>query len=699
MKRKFLINRILINCTIFFSFFYAFQAFAHDDPNADVPSFQALKVEATINVDGVLDEPFWADCETTTNFIDTRTQEAASQQTIVRIAYTKRHLYIAVECLDDNISELHATERREDRSYFGSDDAVEVHLDPTHSHRSKYAFFSNPLGTRVDANEGPAGNFNHGWSAEWELEAKVLEDRWVFEMSIPFSILNYHRSDDQTWGINFTRAIPRLDSTSFWSYTPTDYYKPRNFGHLTGLDLADSEFDRNLEITPYVSGRYDFNGHTDTDFQAGIDTSFRLTPSITTAWALNPDFGQVEADADTIELRDTERFLPEKRLFFREGNELLHMRQSLYYSRRFTDIQTGAQVSGEWDKYKFSLLNIQGDVVHGDKHEGNSSVFRTTQSIGEKSVLGYYLSDSEFDDGHARVGSFDGNIFLHDDWQYRFQGSVSDERYDDGFGGYSKDRLDYLGYNVIQFEKYPIDIDLGYLGISEGFDPVLGYIPRRDIFGPFAEVEYKHESDDRFYKMLYTRWDTELYESEDSETTLRDYSMFSKIVFHNDLGLEFGQSFDFHDPYDNTRTSAGFSVFSSDYWKSIEISWAGGEFEETEYNEINIEKNFKPFESWPIRYDFTIRLEEEPSGDEHTVWLNRIVFDYYFTDDMWLKTSLQHRNASVGNISVIYGWEFVKNAHFYLVFNSVSYREHLDNNFGHRKETDNSIFTKVAYTF
>ncbi|MBN2328307.1 MAG: carbohydrate binding family 9 domain-containing protein [Candidatus Omnitrophica bacterium] len=687
-RRAFIIGLILF---FFINKFIGVPALSHDDPDAPVPSLQAFKTDQPINVDGVLDESFWADCEITSNFIDIRTQKPADQQTFVRIAYTRTHLYIGVECFDDNIQELHAAERREDRSYFNVDDAVEVHIDPTHSHRAKYAFFSNPLGTRVDANEGPSGQFNHGWSADWDLAASILDDRWVFEMSIPFTIMNYFRQDNQTWGLNFTRVIPRLDSTSFWSYNPSEYYKPRHFGHLTGLDLADTEFDRNWEITPYMSTRYDFNGDSSTMFQTGVDASFRLTPSITTSWTLNPDFGQVEADADTIELRDTERFLPEKRLFFREGSELLDMRNTLYYSRRFTDIEAGAKASGEWDDFKFSFLDIQGDVARDDiVRYGNSSVFRTTQNIGERSVLGYYLSNSDFNDGHSRVASFDGNIFLHDDWQYRFQGSLSDDRMEDEKGSLAKDRLDYLGYNVLQFNKYPWDIDVGYIGVSEGFDPVLGYIPRRDIFGPQAEIEYQHESDERWYKDFYVRLDTQLYENEDDDTVLRDYGFYSRVVFPNDLGLLFGQSFDYHAPYDNTRTQAGFSLFSSDFWKSIEIAWAGGEFEEVEYNEITLEKNFKPFERWPIRYDFTIRFEEEPDGEKHTVWLNRIVFDYYFTDDMWLKTSLQHRSNSIGNISVIYGWEFLRNANWYLVFNSVS-----DEN----DDTGNSIFTKIDYTF
>ncbi|HAV65236.1 MAG TPA: hypothetical protein DCY13_23045, partial [Verrucomicrobiales bacterium] len=43
---------------------------AHDDPPAAAPSFRALRVNAPLHVDGVLDEPFWRDAEVATGFIE-----------------------------------------------------------------------------------------------------------------------------------------------------------------------------------------------------------------------------------------------------------------------------------------------------------------------------------------------------------------------------------------------------------------------------------------------------------------------------------------------------------------------------------------------------------------------------------------------------------------------------------------------------
>ena len=663
---------------------------AHDDPNASVPALRAIKVDAPIAVDGVLDEPFWRQAHVGTGFTDTRSGRPAEQQTKVRIAYTRTHLYIAVECLDDRMDEIHASELREDR-FFRGDDWVEVHLDPTHSHNSKYAFFSNPLGTRVDASEGPSGSFSTSWSAEWDLAAKIYSDRWIFEMSLPLRILNYRRADGQTWGINFTRKLVRTDVTSFWSYNDTEFYKPRYFGHLTGLDLADSKFDDNLEVTPYVTMRSDSNGDSHTEVETGGDVSFRLTPSIITSWTFNPDFAQVEADADTIELRDTERFLPEKRLFFKEGEDLMQMRNRLYYSRRFTDIDTGARVTGDWKDFKFAFIDVYGDTVHGDTHYGNSSVFRVLQNVGESSNLGYYLSSSDFKTGHSRVIGTDGNLFLDDDWRFGYQLAAADDSLTDGTGQSVKDRYDYLGYSSINYEKYPWEISVGYTGITEQFDPVLGFIPRRDIFGPYTRSIYHLRSAEKWYKNFYAFFGNEFYQDSDNDTTLRDYNFKTGVTLQNDVEFAVGHSDDYHRPFDNDRTGFEVSLNESDYWRTTAVEWAFGEFEQTDYHELVFSKHIKPIERWPIRYEYTVRFEEEPDGERDTIWLNRVVFDYFLSNQAWIKSSLQHRSTDVHNISVIYGWEFVKNAHFYLVYNELREQDAGD--------TARSIFLKLAYTF
>ena len=89
----------------------------------------------------------------------------------------------------------------------------------------------------------------------------------------------------------------------------------------------------------------------------------------------------------------------------------------------------------------------------------------------------------------------------------------------------------------------------------------------------------------------------------------------------------------------------------------------------------------------------------DPSTDLGKIRLNipdKREDDYFFTDDMWLKSSLQHRSTKVHNISLIYGWEIIKDAKWYLVYNNVQ-EEDADSALDHSPAQ--SLFTKFAYTF
>jgi hypothetical protein len=669
---------------------FEISALGHNGPDTPPPSILAVRTDQEIQLDGYLNESFWQECVPAVDFTDNRTKNLALQETKVYIAYTRTHLYIAAECMDDEIDKLVATEQREDR-FFRGDDFVEVHLDTHHSHNSRYSFFSNPLGTRLDGKAGPSGKMNFGWSAEWQQAAAVQEDRWTVEMKIPFGILNYFQHDDQTWGMNVNRKRRADDVESFWSYNPTESFDAQHFGHLESMNLSDTIFDRNLEITPYISTNVDYNGHTETSVQSGGDVSFRLTPSVSTALTFNPDFGQVEADADTIELRDTERFLPEKRLFFREGEEIFRMPNILYYSRRFTDFDVGARVTGDLPGgYSFSLVDIYGDVVHDDKFTGNSILGRMVQNLGERSNVNYYVASSDFKTGYSRVLSVDGEHYFNDDWRTRYQTSYAAENLDE-YQDQPKDRSDYLGYGALIYERYPWEVSLDYRAISERFNPVLGYIPRRNIYGPTVRARYRIQTDQAWYKSLYAAYNTDYFQDDDGQTVLRDHETDLFVTLNNDTRWQFSYDDNYHEPYNNVRYTTGITLDSSDYYHSTGFKWGFGKFEETDYDELTFRKNLLPLEQWPLSLEYTIRFEEDRNGQKETVWLNRVVSNYYFNKDMWLKSSFQHRDESVRNISMILGWEFKTDAHLYFVYNNV-------------KDTDDpnatqTLFAKLQYTF
>jgi hypothetical protein len=130
---------------------------------------RAISTDAAIQVDGVLDEPAWTQVPLISGFLqkDPREGEPATEQTEIRILYTKKSLFFGIRCYDSEPARVLATELRRDNEFL-NDDAVSILLDTLHDHRSAYLFRKNPLGTEYDALVTDEGRIiDANWDESW----------------------------------------------------------------------------------------------------------------------------------------------------------------------------------------------------------------------------------------------------------------------------------------------------------------------------------------------------------------------------------------------------------------------------------------------------------------------------------------------------------------------------------------------------
>ncbi|HLF89775.1 MAG TPA: DUF5916 domain-containing protein, partial [Anaerolineales bacterium] len=83
--------------------------------------------------------------------------------------------------------------------------------------------------------------------------------------------------------------------------------------------------------------------------------------SVTMDVTVNPDFAQIEADPDQVNLTDIPLRFPEKRPFFLEGNELFQTPIELFYSRRVEDLRYGGKMVGKLGNYDIALVTAQAE--------------------------------------------------------------------------------------------------------------------------------------------------------------------------------------------------------------------------------------------------------------------------------------------------------------------------------------------------
>lgn len=436
---------IVLNLIGFFIFLFPSQIFSQD-----VQNHPAEHINSSIDIDGHLDEGAWNQVSPITGFhqFEPDEGEEASQRTEVRVLYGDGNVYIGAMLHDENPSGIQQTLGRRDE--YNQADWFLVSIDSYFNKRNAYSFGVNAAGVQLDAlrssdggGRGPLPDgMDPSWDAVWESAVDVNGEGWIVEMRIPNSMLRFSDSDVQTWGIHFTRRIPRLGETSEWPLVPradrTNLVA--QFGQLT--QIRDIEPKPNIQVRPYTVAGLDSRespqnpgeATVSTDLDVGGDLKIGLGPNITLDATINPDFGQVESDPAVLNLTAFETFFDEKRPFFIEGIRIYEFSVGpgeLLYTRRIgaeAPIIGATKLSGRTDNgTSFGILGATSGTEFDPNR--NYGVGRVRQQFGNISEAGAILTgyDAPSPDGNGRIQSTSGGV----DWDIRF----SDNRY--GVEGFS----------------------------------------------------------------------------------------------------------------------------------------------------------------------------------------------------------------------------------------------------------------------
>jgi len=312
-----------------------------------------------VQIDGHLNEQAWEQAPLFDAFVETFPRDGApippEFRTVVRALYDDQFLYVAIRAHDPQ-PELIARQLSR-RDTLPSSDYIEVSIDPTRQGTTGYSFILNAAGVQRDLLLYGDVSATESWDAVWDGEVNVDSEGWTAELAIPLRVLRFPQKREQAWGINVRRVIPRTHQTFDSTYIPRNA-NPQNPGGLVVsrfgalVDLVELEPQRNLEVAPYVAARLtsrpQYSDPTrptptliDPSLDLGLDVSSALTSNLNLAVAINPDFGQVEADQIIQNVSTAEQFFPEKRPFFNQGLDLFEPvgaeygpPQRLFYSRR-----------------------------------------------------------------------------------------------------------------------------------------------------------------------------------------------------------------------------------------------------------------------------------------------------------------------------------------------------------------------------
>ncbi len=467
------------------------------EPPDERPRLLVGRLGAAHRVDGVLDEPEWAAAPAAAELVMVEPRQGARPhgRTLLRVLAGPMALVFGIRCEDPEPSGIVSFTKERDGD-FESEDHVAVVLDPFQDGRSGYVFAVNPGGARFDALVQPGGErVDRNWDGQWEAGTSRDASGWTAEIRIPVEILSFRRGHAE-WSLNLERRVQRLQETDRWASPRQDYtvFQTSRAGTLEGLP----EFDLGLGLSvrpSLVGGFRDPSPEAPAEgtLEPSLDATQRLGPNALASLTVNTDFAETEVDARRTNLTRFPLFFPEKRTFFLDAADIFSFGVGLggesllpFFSRRIGLVQ-GQEVpilAGLKTTGRASGTNFGGLVVRTREEElvapaATMGVLRVQQNVLAESRVGVIATAG---DPLGRSGSYEVGA----DFTYQTSSLAGDKNFVAGVWGLVTGREDLRGdRSAFGFKiDYPNDLwdcYLTYRHVGDGFDPSLGFVPRRAI--------------------------------------------------------------------------------------------------------------------------------------------------------------------------------------------------------------------------
>ena len=364
------------------------------------------RATSPIEIDGVADDPAWQDTDLADDFFMVLPMDGrkANEKSEIRMAYDDKHIYLVATFFNATKGKNFVESLRRDFS-FGKNDNFLLFLDPFNNQTTGFSFGSNAAGAQWDGTMYSGSGIDLNWDSKWISKVVRDEEKWVFEMAVPFKSIRY-KDGVKEWGINFSRLDLKASEKSSWTPIPRQF--PTSSLAYTGVlvwDTPPPSPGTNISLIPYLLGSVTNTEEGSTyDKKVGGDVKVSLTSSLNLDLTVNPDFSQVEVDRQITNLDRFELFFPEKRQFFLENGDLFanfgYSSIRPFFSRRIglgVPIRAGARVSGNLnEKWRLGLMDMQTAAVdETGLPSQNFGVLSLQRKVFSRSNIGFMLVNME----------------------------------------------------------------------------------------------------------------------------------------------------------------------------------------------------------------------------------------------------------------------------------------------------------------
>ena len=405
------------------------------------PILEINRVHNAIKIDGNLTELEWGKAKGTDYFLEIEPGEniIPAEKTEVKVTYDDQNLYVAFWAYA-HPEDIRASYQNRDRAWM--DDFVAIFLDTYGDANAGTMIGSNPYGIQMDALNNGNGNDDPSFDLVYKSQGKITDEGYQVEMAIPFSSLSFPDKEVQEWKVGFYRSLPREKRSQIvWGgFDRTDPCFLCQMGTLKGIQGIKQR--GNIEFLPAIVGsqisELDQNNILQKGTalgQASLGVKYSLSSDQVAEFTINPDYSQVEADEEQVDVNTTfALFFPEKRPFFNAGNDLVDTWINAIYTRSINNPIASGRIINRGQQNSWYMLSAMDEdspyIIPGEEQSFSllggrsiSNIFRFRRTLEEASHFGILATDRRMvnNDGSGSVVGFDTRYKFNKTYQMEFQ--------------------------------------------------------------------------------------------------------------------------------------------------------------------------------------------------------------------------------------------------------------------------------------
>lgn len=300
---------------------------------------RAIRIDQPPTIDGRITEESWQAAPVIEQFTQKTPVDGAapSEPTRLYVMYDDEALYVAFDCTQERSAIVSRVARRDSPV---PADSVSFNVGSRGDGRSAFEFSVNVAGSKSDALYYNDTDYASEWDESWEVATTLTERGWSVEFKVPLRVLRFGPAREQVWDFQARRYIAERQEYVEWRHIPKNQGgEVSQYGKLVGIERLTG--DLHWEVRPFMLARLrrigDVPGapaRVEPGNAVGGDFKYQASRGLTLDATFNPDFAQIEADQQLLNLSNVETYYPEKRAFFLEGTDIFATPLQLLYTRR-----------------------------------------------------------------------------------------------------------------------------------------------------------------------------------------------------------------------------------------------------------------------------------------------------------------------------------------------------------------------------